>query len=179
MKVNITKIYKEYIKNFPVKDLIPYKKNPRINDKSVKEVIKSINKNGNLDPIEIDEQNIILCGHTRKKALEKLGIEFTDVVKYSGLLNKQKKDYRIRNNKTPEFSKWNFDLLKEEFQMEELVDFGFNLQELNLNNINYKDLSDKYKESYEVVCECENEKEQESLFLKLSSEGIKCRLLIL
>lgn len=118
---------KEYLKDFPVKDLKPYEKNPRINGKAVEGVVKSIKRNGNIDPVEVDENNVILTGHTRLKAFKKLKIEVADVIRVSGLAEEQKKSYRVEHNKTNETAEWDFDVLGEEFDFDELEDFGFEI----------------------------------------------------
>ena len=56
-------------------DLIPYEKNARKNDKAVKYVAKSIEQFGFKQPIIIDSHNVVVCGHTRLKASERLGFE--------------------------------------------------------------------------------------------------------
>jgi len=116
---------KELIKDFPVSKLIPYERNPRINKNAVDAVIRSIKRTGNIDPIEINESNIILCGHTRVKALQKLGINKTDVLRVSGLTEQQQIEYRILNNKTAEIAEWDFEILEADFTTEQLNEFGF------------------------------------------------------
>ncbi len=77
-------------------DIIPYDKNPRNHTtESVEDVKQSIMQCGDgeaLDPIEIDENNVILCGHGRRLAMQELGIEECDVVQYIGMTEKQKKE---------------------------------------------------------------------------------------
>ena len=97
----MVRIKKEF-KTMSLKDLIPYENNPRNNEEAVEYVIESIKQCENLDPIEIDENNVILSGHTRYVALKRLGISKTDVIRYDGLTEEQKKKYRILANKTNE-----------------------------------------------------------------------------
>lgn len=52
-----------------VGDLIPYANNPRNNDAAVASVAESIKQCGYIAPIIVDENNIILAGHTRTKAI--------------------------------------------------------------------------------------------------------------
>jgi hypothetical protein len=122
---------KEFIKDFPVVDLVPFPRNPRINKKAIDEVIKSIERTGNNDPIEINESNVILCGHTRRLALIKMDIKNTDVIKISGLTGEQENEYRIRNNKAGELAEWDFDILDADFTQEQLSEFGFKDRGLN------------------------------------------------
>lgn len=110
-------------------EIIPYERNPRYNDEAVADVKESIRQCENLDPIEVDEDNIILSGHTRLKAMQEMGIEETDVIRHHGLSDVQKKKYRLLANKTAEKSKWNFDLLADELDGLDFddFDFGFNV----------------------------------------------------
>lgn len=106
-------------------DIHPYPNNPRINDTAVDDVIESIKQCGNCDPIEIDEDNIILSGHTRLKALQKLGYTETECVRYTGMTEEQKKKYRLLANKTGEKADWDIDLLEEELKGLDFGDFDF------------------------------------------------------
>lgn len=65
-------------------DLIPYENNPRDNDKAVEAVAESIRQCGYVAPIVVDENNVILAGHTRLKALLSLGREQTEVIVRGG-----------------------------------------------------------------------------------------------
>ena len=55
--------------------IIPYENNPRDNDNSVDNVVESIKNFGFLVPIVIDKDNVLVAGHTRIKALKKMGIK--------------------------------------------------------------------------------------------------------
>ncbi|MDY5731218.1 MAG: ParB N-terminal domain-containing protein [Eubacteriales bacterium] len=59
-----------------INDIKPYENNPRYNEQAVEAVKESIKQCTYIAPIVIDEDNIILAGHTRHKALEteELGI---------------------------------------------------------------------------------------------------------
>ena len=64
-------------------DLIkPYKNNPReIPMESVQKVMNSIREFGNNQPIVVDNDNVIVVGHTRWKALKQLGKSKAYIVK--------------------------------------------------------------------------------------------------
>ena len=121
-------VKREYI-NIKVSDIVPYENNPRVNAEAVNDVKESIRQCENLDPIEIDEKNVILSGHTRLIALKELGIESTDVVRYNGLTASQKKKYRLLANKTGEKARWDFEKLKLELDGLDFdgFDFGFEI----------------------------------------------------
>lgn len=106
-------------------EIFPYEKNPRKNDKAVKDTAESIKQCGYCNPIIVDENMVILAGHTRLKALKKLGWKECDVIIRAGLSEEQKKKYRIYDNKTAEFAEWDTDLLAAE--MEGLDFSGFDI----------------------------------------------------
>ena len=84
-------------------------------------VAESIRQCGYIAPIIVDENGVILAGHTRYKALQKLGRSVADVVVKTGLSDEQKRKYRILDNKTAELAEWDYDLLKQEL---ENIDFA-------------------------------------------------------
>lgn len=102
-------------------ELIPYENNPRHNDAAVDAVAESIRQCGYIAPIIIDEDGVILAGHTRFKALQKLGYSEVEVVIKAGLTDDQKRKYRLLDNKTNELAEWDFEKLMEEL---EGLDFG-------------------------------------------------------
>ena len=114
------------IENIDIKKIIPYEKNPRRNEEGVDIVTKSIKEFGFQQPIIIDKKNTIIAGHTRLKAAIKLGLKKAPVVRVEELSENQIKAFRLMDNKSHEYSKWNIDLLKEE--LTELQGDNFNLE---------------------------------------------------
>jgi site-specific DNA-methyltransferase (adenine-specific) len=113
-------ITKEYVK-LTAKEIKPYEKNARKNDAAVKSVMQSIEQCEYIAPICVDENNIILAGHTRFKALKRLKYSEIEVCRVNGLTDEQKRKYRLLDNKTTELAEWDFDLLQEELTD---LDFG-------------------------------------------------------
>lgn len=109
----MTKLQVEY-KN--VEDLIPYINNPRINDNAVDEVAGSIAEFGFKNPIIIDEDNVIIAGHTRLLASKKLNLKEVPTIKVDDLTDAQIKAYRIADNRTGEFADWDFEKLNIELE---------------------------------------------------------------
>ena len=97
-----------------IKDLKPYDKNPRKNDDAVPYVMNSIREFGWRVPIVIDKDNVIVCGDTRYKAAQRLGIEKAPCVIADDLTEEQITAYRLVDNKTQELSSWDFSKLIEE-----------------------------------------------------------------
>ncbi len=106
----------------PLSAIIPYEKNPRKNDAAVYSLSKSIEKCGYCSPIVVDENNVILAGHTRLKALKRLKWEAVDCVRKTGLTEAQKRKYRLLDNKVGELADWDDDLLREELDATDLED---------------------------------------------------------
>lgn len=102
-------------------EIHPYERNPRRNDPAVASVIESIRQCTYVAPIIVDEDSVILAGHTRYKALKKLKRKEAEVIVKAGLTEEQKRKYRLLDNKTAELAGWDQDLLADEL---EGLDFG-------------------------------------------------------
>jgi len=106
----------------PLAEIKPYEKNPRINDAAVRAVAESIRRFGFRQPIVVDADGVIVCGHTRWKAAQKLGLAEVPVHVATDLTPEQIRAYRIADNKTSELAEWNLDLLP--IELGELKDAG-------------------------------------------------------
>ncbi|MCZ2399203.1 MAG: DNA modification methylase [Phycisphaerae bacterium] len=106
----------------PLADIKPYEKNPRVNDAAVDAVAESIRRFGFRQPIVVDEAGVIVCGHTRWKAAQKLGLDKVPVHVARDLTPEQIRAYRIADNKTAELAEWNLELLP--LEMAELQGAG-------------------------------------------------------
>lgn len=104
-----------------IAEIHPYDKNPRNNDAAVEAVVESIRQCGYIAPIIIDEDGVILAGHTRYKALQQMGVSEVECIIKDGLTEEQKKKYRLLDNKTNELADWDMQLLAEELAD---LDFG-------------------------------------------------------
>lgn len=113
--------------NKPIAELIPYVNNPRNNDAAVEAVASSIAEFGFKQPIVIDKDGVVVCGHTRLKAAKKLGLEEAPCVVADDLTPAQIKAYRLADNKVAEAAEWNDELL--ELELIELKDFGIDMSD--------------------------------------------------
>ena len=147
-------ITKELIR-IKVEDLIPYERNPRkIPQEAIDDVRESIRQCGSLDPIEIDENNVILAGHTRRLAFMAEGVKEVDALRYTGLTEEQKKKYRLLANKTGEKSGWDYELLDWELQDMDFegYDFGFSTYDgAGIDDL-FEEASLPEKKAKTVVC---------------------------
>lgn len=122
---------RESLLNVPIDKVNPYFKNPRKNNKAIPKVAASIKKYGYVKvSICVDEEDILLCGHTTLAALKSLDRPTIDeVTRITGLTKSQKLGYRIADNKTGEYAEWDEKLLLENYEEMKLLDgdqFDFN-----------------------------------------------------
>lgn len=116
-----------------IEDLKPYEKNPRKNDEAVEFVANSIKEFGFKVPIIVDKDNIIVAGHTRYKAAQKLKLDVVPCVIADDLTDEQIKAFRLADNKVSEFAEWDIDLLGGEIEDIFNIDmglFGFSSDDL-------------------------------------------------
>lgn len=122
------------IEQYSIKNLIPYEFNNRNHsEEQVNRIANSIKEFGFNQPIVIDESNIILVGHGRLLAAQKLGLIEAPVVRLKNLSEAQKKAYRILDNKLQNDSTWSFDNL--ELELGFLEDEGFDLGAWGLESL--------------------------------------------
>lgn len=110
MKTNVNLIYR------PIAALKEYENNPRENDGAVDAVATSIREFGFKIPMVIDAQNVIICGHTRLKAAQKLGMTDVPCIIADDLSEEQIRAFRLADNKCAELAEWNQEKLLGELQ---------------------------------------------------------------
>ena len=116
-----------------IDEIREYENNPRNNDKAIEPVMNSIKKFGYVSPIIVDEDGVILAGHTRIQALRRMGAEEAEVIVISGLTEEERKSYRIADNRTREFARWDGNLLEiemREINADDWQQFGFKENEV-------------------------------------------------
>ena len=113
------------VEQWQLTQLRPYEHNPRLNDEAVDVVAASIREFGFRQPIVVDEDGVIIVGHTRYKAAQKLGLDKVPVHVAKGLTPEQIKAYRIADNKTSEIAEWNYELLP--LELSQLKEANFDL----------------------------------------------------
>lgn len=120
--------------DMPIGDVVPYKNNPRRNDAAVKPVMESLKEFGWKQPIVIDKNNVIVCGHTRLRAAKRLKMKTVPCVMADDLTPEQIKAFRLADNKTAEFASWDMDMLNSELldiKGIDMGDFGLTCRSLN------------------------------------------------
>ncbi|HPF38952.1 MAG TPA: DNA modification methylase [Phycisphaerae bacterium] len=117
---------------WPIEKVTPYEKNPRKNDKAVDAVAESIQKFGFRQPVVVDDDGVIVVGHTRWKAAQKLEIKKVPVHVTMGMSAEDAKAYRIADNKSNELAEWDLELLPVE--LAELKGAGVDISLLGFND---------------------------------------------
>ena len=162
-----------------LESVIPYANNPRNNVSAVDHVAASIQEFGFRQPIVVDQDMVILVGHTRLEAARQLGLESVPIHIATGLTDSQKRAYRIADNRVAQDSSWDQDLLKIELEDLELEGYdleqtGFTLPELDMLMMDKEEeededpslLEDSYTIQYNIIFNDEQEQKQWMSFLK-------------
>jgi DNA modification methylase len=109
----------------PVSSVFPYADNPRDNQAAVDKVAASIREFGFQQPLVVDKDNVIIVGHTRHLAAQRLKLTEVPVIVADGLTAAQAKAYRLADNRTHEESSWDQKRLVSE--LKELIGLDFEL----------------------------------------------------
>ena len=143
------------IKNIPVEQIKNYENNPRIiSEYAVNVVAESIKAFGFKVPVILDSDNVIVAGHTRLQAAQKLGLSEVPCVIADDLTPEQIKAFRLADNKTSELSGWDFEKL--DLELEELADFDIDMSDFGFEFDN----SDKKSEHENKEIELEDFSEE-------------------
>jgi len=108
----------------PLDEIVPYDNNPRLNDDAVAKVAASLAQYGWQQPIVVDEEGVIIVGHTRLKAAYSLGMTHAPV-HVAVLSADDARAYRIADNRTGAEAEWAFPKLVHELRL--LEDSGYDL----------------------------------------------------
>lgn len=136
-----------------VSELKPYSKNPRnITEQGLKDLKKSVDKFGLAEPIVINLDLTIIGGHGRVLTLKANGTKECDCLIPNRKLNdKEVEELNIRLNKNIAGT-WDFDILANEFEMEDLLSWGFDKIELGMiDEVAFPELKDGDREPFQQI----------------------------
>ena len=102
----------EFHATFSVADLIPYARNSRThNEEQIAQIMASIKEFGFTNPILIGSDNVIIAGHGRLLAAQRLGLKEVPVIRLPDLTETQRKALVIADNKIALNAGWNEEML--------------------------------------------------------------------
>ena len=124
----------------PIAGLRPFAGNARTHSKKqIRQIAQSIKSFGFTNPVLIDDDGVILCGHGRVEAAKLLGMVAVPAIALRNMSETDKRAYIIADNRLAELAGWDADLLKLEigFLIESELDFavetiGFDTADIDL-----------------------------------------------
>jgi ParB-like chromosome segregation protein Spo0J len=172
------------IESWPLARIKPYPRNPRKNDAAVDAVAASIRQFGFRQPIVVDKSGVIIVGHTRLKAAQKLGLTHAPVHVAADLSPAQIKALRIADNQTATLSDWADDLLP--LELADLAGMDFDMSLLGFDADELKKLIDPPEpekltlagEKWVVLVNCTDEADQTKFLEEMNAAGRECRALV-
>ncbi len=115
------------VENREIGSVIPYEHNPRVNDDAVDAVAASIREFGFRTPILCDATGVIIAGHTRLKAAQKLGLKTVPVIVADDLSPEKVQALRIADNQLATLAAWDESLLALELSALQSVDYDLSI----------------------------------------------------
>ena len=135
------------IEKISIEKIKPYENNAKLHPpEQIEQIKKSIIEFGNNDPIEIDENNVIIEGHGRYFALKELGFKEAEVIKLSHLNKEQKKAYSLVHNKLTMNTGFDLNILSEE--LDTILDFD--MSEYDFFDLEPMDISRDFDKEKDV-----------------------------
>ena len=118
-----------------ISDLKKYEKNNKKHpEKQLEKIVASIKEYGFKNPVLVDKNNVIIAGHGRTLAAERLGMEEVPCIDCSDLNAKQVKALRLMDNKSAELAEWDFDNIKAELEELKLEEFDIDLTGFDMSD---------------------------------------------
>jgi len=139
------------MKYLKIKDIKPNPNNPRVlkDDKfeKLKRSISDFPEMLELRPIVVDADMVVLGGNMRLRALQDLGVQEAPVLIASELTEEQKRQFIIKDNVG--FGEWDWDLLANDWNSQELSEWGLDVWQAEL-----QEEKDKEEKDGEVCESC-------------------------
>lgn len=119
------------IENIPLSEITEYENNAKEHPREqIEQIKKSIQEFGNNDPIAVDENNVIIEGHGRYRALKELGYNEVPAIRLSHMSEEEKKAYILVHNQLTMNTGFDIDILESELDSIfdiDMSDFGFEI----------------------------------------------------
>ena len=115
------------VEHWPIARLLPYARNPRVNDHAVDQMAAVIAEFGFRIPVVAKSTGELVDGHLRLKAAHKLGLTTVPVALADDLSDAQIKAFRLLANRSATWANWDDALLKLELDELQIADFDLSL----------------------------------------------------
>lgn len=126
----------------------PNQENPRfIRDEKFKKLVRSIKEFPEMldaRPLVIDENNVVLGGNMRLKALQAAGVTEVPVKQVLGWTEEQKKEFIIKDNLS--YGEWDYEMIANHWEQEQLQDWGMDIPEIEIEEEEPEAFDDDYQE---------------------------------
>ena len=118
-----------------IRQIRPNPDNPRyIKDDKFKKLVKSIEEFPQmleLRPIVVNKDMVVLGGNMRLKACEAAGLKEVPIIFAENLTPEQEREFIIKDNSS--FGEWDWDLIANEWDVDQLQDWGMDIGGFDLN----------------------------------------------
>ena len=155
----------------------PNEENPRfITDAKFKKLVKSIKDFPEMleaRPLVIDEDNVVLGGNMRLKALRAAGIMEVPVKKVIGWTEQQKREFIIKDNLG--FGEWDWDILANSWDAEILDHWGLDIPVFGIDEDNEDEEPEAESQTFSIKVVFDNQRKQDKLYNELIERGFDCR----
>tara|TARA_Y100000289_G_scaffold26812_1_gene26388 strand:+ start:207 stop:944 length:738 start_codon:yes stop_codon:yes gene_type:complete len=136
------------IEKVKISELNPAEYNPRrMTNKQYEDLKNSLEKFGCTIPIVINSDKTIIGGHQRVRIMREMGAELVPVVRVN-LSKEDEKELNIRLNKNS--GEFDLDVLANNFEVDELKDWGFKDIELGFNIDKIEEKEEAYTKKIEA-----------------------------
>ena len=155
----------------------PNEENPRfITDAKFKKLVKSIKDFPEMleaRPLVIDEDNIVLGGNMRLKALKSAGVFEIPVKRVIGWTAEKKKEFIIKDNIG--YGEWDWDLVANGWEAEQLENWGLDVPNFGENDEDLLVENISENEIFKIQVALETEEKQNQLYQELLAKGYDCK----
>ena len=172
--------------NIPIGRLRANPNNPRVlRDEKFAKLKKSLadfpdmlNKRPIVAVTDTDGKFMVLGGNMRLRALQDLKVKEVPVILADEWTEEQRREFIIKDNVG--YGEWNWDQLANEWDADELSDWGLDLPRLEAEaeTDHFADEGIEGRSQYGVIVICESEGTQESTFRDLQGMGYNCKVVV-
>ena len=153
-------------------------------DRNIDAIAASLRRFGQQKPIVVDANGVVRAGNGTLEAAKRLGWESIEVVR-SDLAGSEATAYAIADNRTAELAGWDETALAAQLgalkaeDAELLAGAGFAEGEIPKHETYDSGRLIREDAEFRILIECDDERAQASLFDRLTTEGLRCKMLML